>query len=178
MYCSNCGFKLPKTHQNYCLGCGVEVAAPVGRNNAQPHGRNRVPSVGRRISVILYALAYMVLVAAGIVAGLTIYQSLNAPNPQASYVTCRSGAKATYKQLGIRNPTSDANHDSLVIDLACRNLGGNTFTNVMRTGSKWLAWKYGVAIFIGGLVVIEVVKGALAYLITGYFPGPGALGRR
>ena len=108
----------------------------------------------------------------------TIYQSLSAPDPAASFVKCHNGSKLSYKTLGIHNPLTDPNHDDLLIDVACRNLGGNTYTNVTRQGQKQSAWQIGLEVFAGGLVMIELVKGVLAYLIKGYFPGLGTLDRR
>lgn len=176
MYCSNCGNKLQSSYR-FCPQCGMAKVEPRSTQNHRS-GQSSVPSVGRRISVVLYLLSYLGLVAISVIVGLTIYQSLTVPDPQTSFVTCRSGSKITYKALGIRNPITDVNHDNLLIDAGCRNLGGNTYTNVMRRGQKESAWQTGLAVFAGGLVVIEVVKGMLAYLIKGHFPAPGSLGRR
>ncbi len=183
MYCSNCGLKLHKT-DHYCPKCGTAVVAPAERKHQQlqhdhlPHTREHSTPVGRRIAVVLYVLAYLAAVAAGVEVGLTVHQALSAPNPQASYVTCRDSVRVPYKTLGIRNPTSDPGHDAIMIDLACHNLGGNSYTNVVRNGSKWSAWEYGLAVFAGGAILIELIKGTLVYLVKGYFPGPGTLNRR
>ena len=128
--------------------------------------------------MVLYACAYLALVAGSIVVGLTVHQALATPDPAASYITCRSGTRLPYKTLGIRDPLTDSGHDNLLIDVSCRNLGGNTYTNVMRRGTSTTAWRYGLAVLAGGLVALELVKGTLVYLVTGRFPGFGALGPR
>lgn len=179
MYCSNCGFKLHKSHL-FCPHCGAAkpVVSEVKAGHAHGTGRGAVPSIGRRIAVVLYALSYLVLVAVSGLVGYTIYQSFAAPDQKASFVTCKSGNKVSYSQIGIHNPTTDPGHDNLLIDVSCRNLGGNTYTNVMRRGRQDSAWQLGLAVFVGGLVLIEVVKGVLVYLIKGRFPALGTLGRR
>lgn len=176
MYCNNCGNKLHNSHR-FCPNCGA-ARLEAKREHPNRHEAGALPSVGRRISVVLYVMSYLGLLAVSVLVGLSIYQTLTVPDPQNSYVTCRSGTKITYKTLGIRNPVTDVNHDNLFIDAACRNLGGNTYTNVMRRGQKESAWQTGLAVFAGGLVIIEVLKGMLTYLIKGYFPAPGTLKRR
>src|SRR5450759_3917948 len=103
MYCSNCGFRLPKTHHNYCPQCGAELSAQARGKNAQAysHALSHPPvlSVGRRIAVVLYVLTYLALFAISTVAGLTIYQSFTTPDPQKSYVTCHDGKKVSYATL-------------------------------------------------------------------------------
>ena len=140
--------------------------------------QHTVPSLGKRIAVILYVSAYAALVVLSIGVGQTISQYFTTPDPQSSYITCKSGPKVPYKLLGIRNPLTDPTHDDLLIDAACRNLGGNTYTNVMRPGPKRPAWEYGLAAFAAGVVLLELLKGTLVYLIRGYFPGFGTLSRR
>lgn len=176
MYCSNCGQKLAKSH-HFCPNCGRAKAA-VAHGHVPGAQTQTVPSVGRRIAVVLYAASYLALLAISITVAFTLYQSLSAPDPAASFVRCHSGTKLSYKTLGIRNPVSDPNHDDLIIDVACRNLGGNTYTNVTRQGQRQSAWQIGLAVFAGGLVLIELVKGLLTYLIKGYWPGLGTLKRQ
>jgi hypothetical protein len=149
---------------------------PRSRHTAALH--RPVPPVGRRIAVILYVCAYVALIVLSIGVAQTIGQYFSTPDPQASYVTCKSGVKVPYKLLGIRNPSTDPAHDDLLIDAACRNLGGNSYTNVMRPGPKTSPWEYGLAAFAAGVIVLELLKGALVYLVRGYFPGFGTLSRR
>jgi hypothetical protein len=183
MYCSNCGFKLGKKPQQYCPNCGVELLAHPGaphrpKHKFSPLPQSHTPSVGRRIAVVIYVLAYLAVIAASVQVGLSVNQVVSAPDSQLSFVTCRDGAKVPYKLLGIRNPSTDPGHDNLLIDAACRNLGGNTYTNVLPKKPQTQPWQYALAAFAGGLIVIELVKGVLVYLVKGHFPGPGTLGRR
>lgn len=172
-----------KTAPDYCPNCGAAVLTPFRSRSLAGHAEHvqahsQVPSLGKRVSVILYVCTYAALVALSVGIAQTVNQYFTTPDPQASYVTCKSGPKVPYKLLGIRNPVTDPSHDNLLIDAACRDLGGNTYTNIMHPGPKTSAWEYGLAVFAGGLIVVEVVKGALVYLIKGYFPGFGTLSRR
>ena len=164
---------------SYCQNCGAEVL----NHRNMPHGSvlakpASVPPLGRRIATILYVCAYLILIVFSIGVAQSINQYFTAPDPASSYIACKDGPKVPYKLLGIRNPTTDPAHDDILIDAACRNLGGNTYTNILRTGPKATAWEYGLAVFVLGLILIEIMKGTLVYLIRGYFPGFGALGRR
>jgi hypothetical protein len=169
-----------KSVLDYCPNCGSAVLMQSPSSHTTEHAKEhqKVPSLGRRMAVIFYVSAYAALVIFCIGFAQTMNQYFTTPDPQSSYITCKSGVKVPYKLLAIRNPTSDPGHDDLLIDAACRNLGGNTYTNVMRRGPKASIWEYGAAALAGGLIMLELLKGTIVYLIKGYFPGFGTLNRR
>lgn len=187
MYCQNCGTKNTDT-ASFCVSCGQSLDHSSGASQFTAVQRNPQASVKKteqgeakhpatlRVIKTLYVLAYIIVILFSLLIWAAMVQTSKEPNAQSSYITCANGTKYSYSQLSIYNPATDFNSDASVINGACGNNGGNTYTN-STADSRSPIW-YGFIAFGVGAAIIEAVKSGLVYMTQGYVPGLFDFGKK